>query len=330
MSNKKPPVSPGGNEREETSLHGKEYSLSHDSSITATGQPPEGRSAAGAPAHLGYVRISGQNDNQHTGPVVTIHPHGTIIAEGGRVVSKPAKSGGKRSKIKTFSSQSRTRLRQKLAVSNGPDGWEPIGMTATIPGEPISEEKYRYLWHVFRHKIPAVPVIWRVELQQRKQPHVHLVAWLPKDGQGARWKAELMLAWWHGVKRLGPHEYKTNGKQYSCTSRMAMPGAYEHCVSFDDLEVADDFGWWRYLASHTGKSKQAQMGWVGRNWGVLNEDILSSSKGVPYNLTIKQWFRMRRYLRRLTTFQGAGSGRRSIWYVKPDTIKAMIALVTAL
>lgn len=276
-------------------------------------------------AHLGIVRISVTNPHPSTPCKVRICPHGSIIAEGGHVRTKPSQSGATRGVIKGWSRQSRARLRRLLAEADGPEGWEPLGMTGTIPGNVVSESDFRRLWQSFRRHFPEIPAVWRVELQKRKQPHVHIVTWIPSDTKGYK-KISLLEGWFKAVRRLGKVEWKGKDGTVFQSSRMALPGAVEHAVCLDTLEPGDDFGWWRYIASHAGKSKQDQLGWKGRNWGTLNDHLLRRHGGEKYDLTEKQWYKMRRWLRRLTGYHGAGAGTKSVWYVRPDTQREMVKL----
>lgn len=276
-------------------------------------------------AHLGIVRISVTGDDCKTSSKVRICPHGTIVSEGGTVRTKPPQSGANRGVITEWSKQSRARLRKLLAESDGPKGWVPMGMTGTIPGDIISEADFRRLWQTFRRVCPPVPVVWRVELQTRKQPHVHVVTWLPPDTQDDI-KSAFLRAWSTSVRRLGLVNWTGKDGTVFSGSRMAMPGADVHAVSLDTLEEKDDFGWWRYLASHQGKSKQDQLGWTGRNWGILHPEQLEKNSGDVYGLTRHQWFWLRRRLRKLTSYRGAGAGTKSVWYVRPDTMRTLVHL----
>ena len=275
------------------------------------------------PLGIGAISVT-RTDNPERCKV-RICPHGTIISEGGHLRSKPPQSGANRGVIHEWSKKSRARLRRLLAEADGPEGWEPLGMTGTIPGNVISEAEFRRLWQTFRRECPAVPVIWRVELQKRKQPHVHMVVWVPPAEKGQS-EIRLMQAWERAVRRLGKVEWTGKDGTVFQSSRMAMPGADRHAVQFDELQPGDDFGWWRYLASHQGKSKQDQLGWKGRNWGVLNGDKLRRESGERYGLSRSQWLKMRRWLRRLTRYRGAGAGCKSVWYVRPDTMRTLVEL----
>lgn len=286
--------------------------------------PPAGPTA-GKGAPLGIVRISVTNPPDRESVSVRVCPHGTVVAEGGHVRTKPAQSGGIRGVVTKWSKESRARLRKTLAEMDGEPGTEPIGFNGTIPGPIISESDWRKVWQTFRRYCPPIGVVWRVELQKRKQPHFHIVCWVRSVSRGAD-KAALMEAWGRAVRRLGEVEWTRKGDPETVytSSRMGMDGADRHAVKFVELEKGDDFGWWRYLASHTGKSKQDQLGWRGRAWGILNPDKLRRIAGDRHGLTRRQWFKMRRWLRRLTRYRGAGAGCRSVWYVRPDTMKTLV------
>lgn len=327
MNNKKPGVSPPGIVVVLASTIGIDYQGGgHTSSPPPfPGSPGGAGPSVVAPLGIGRISVTGAGDPVATS--VRICAHGTIIHEGGRVVSKPAKSGGKRGKVVTWSKQSRARLRRILAMSKGPDGSTPIGFTGTIPGDLISESEYRQkVWKTFRRFCPPILVIWRVELQERKQPHAHMVCWV----RDALDTIKLWSAWTKAVQALGPVKWE-HPDYGECTGfRTAMPGADRYMIAMTEQGLGDEFGWWRYLASHTGKGKQEQLGWVGRNWGVINPSLRGDDNGEKFGITRRQWFSMRRWLRRLTGYRGAGCGNSSVWYVNPSTIQAMVGLARSL
>jgi hypothetical protein len=105
---------------------------------------------------------------------------------------------------------------------------------------------------------------------------------------------------------------------------MSLHGAYEHASSITQVLEGDDFGWWKYLAAHTGKKKQHQQGWIGRSWGVINPEHLTETVHDHYGLTEKQWWAFRRLMRRLLRYRGAGGGRRTVYYARPVTVREMV------
>jgi hypothetical protein len=169
----------------------------------------------------------------------------------------------------------------------------------------MTPHEWGNLWQLFRKRMQGKPfaAIWRVELQQRGQPHLHLVCWSTLA------TGHLILAWWQA---LG--------------ARMHVQGAYDHSACVDENIGGDDSAWWRYLASHTGKRKQAQSGWQGRQWGVFQPQHLKKGLCSTHGISLKQWHWVKRRLRTLTGYRGAGNGRKTVWYIRPDTITALIAM----
>ena len=89
-----------------------------------------------------------------------------------------------RGDIKGFSNSSRRRLRKFLALSRHVDGPSiKLGICLTIPGEVLPVEQVRKLWHnwvvFWKRNYPRLPLLWRIELQTRKQAHWHCVVWCP-------------------------------------------------------------------------------------------------------------------------------------------------------
>ena len=66
-------------------------------------------------------------------------------------------------------------------------------------------------------------------------------------------------------------------------------------------------GWAVYLALHNGKSKEAQLGWVGKQWGVWNREAFSRIEASPVSreLPIAQEVALRRFLGRLMRSKGS-------------------------
>ena len=66
-------------------------------------------------------------------------------------------------------------------------------------------------------------------------------------------------------------EYGRSGFGWaSVTHRKMWPGADRRAVEIHGRGAKNYISWWRYLASHTAKSKKEQLGWQGRQWGVVN------------------------------------------------------------
>lgn len=279
-----------------------------------------------------------------------IYPNGTISDRGHLELIKTLtfpkrprrkkKGTGKRSAITSFSKQSASRLRRLLAQTKGPEGWGCFGMTLTVPGLPITEEQWRRMWNAFRQKLlrfGKVTLIWRIELQIRGQPHVHCVCW------GKNKTSRLTEYWLDTLDLLGPYEGPAkidfeetithrDGSHSefkpgwaSVSSRRLLPGADKHAVKFDGLDQRDKMGWWRYLAAHTSKSKQAQLGWMGRQWGKVNGSLLDLDEPIRVKLPQRAGDKVYRCLMKLTGSRYASSHGRQTWFCHPDTVLRLCA-----
>jgi len=255
---------------------------------------------------------------------VTFYKNGIETCRAGKVQAA-GHQRVKRGKVAGWSAHSRGRLRRVLLVHQAPPGWGQYNVTLTVPGPPLDAAEWRELVKGFWREIArcGYAAIWRIELQQRGQPHLHALVYTPK-GSGY-----IHAAWWAAVEKLGPvegieREYGGQSVRVSASSRMQLPGAEKHAVS-----VAQDDGrdsWFRYLADHTSKAKQAQMGWVGRQWGIVGrKHILTQAAEAAVDLDPKEWSRFHRCLRRLTrSRKWRGSKGRSVWFSSPVTMKRLV------
>lgn len=193
---------------------------------------------------LGYV-IKGQHD----------HWYG---------VSLPKRSRGD---ISRFSAASARRLRETLALARykgcASSRW---GFCFTIPGRILKPGEVRQLWHdwvvEFNRSFASAAMIWRIELQQRKQAHWHAVLFLPRD-TAAILVIEIGEAWRRLVRsRVGSLSRRTD-------AGFDLYGVNTRC-----LDGASATGIIGYIADHTSKHKREQLGWIGRQWGVVNRSLL--------------------------------------------------------
>lgn len=275
---------------------------------------------------------SARPDRQTT-CTVAIYPHGTITDRGHLEILKwksgAEHKGGRRSAITTFSRQSAARFRQRLAQIIGPKGWLCFGMTLTVPGPNITPEEWDRLWCAYCQRLRRmgyVALIWRIELQTRGQPHVHCICW-SKDGPD-----KIRTAWFEALGLLGPYEgpaVTVKGLAKAATGengetapqelmrvshRAFWPGACEHAVRVDSIGSEDNMGWWRYLASHASKSKQAQLGWKGRQWGIVNERHLDRAIPILIELTQKAEAKFIRYMPKLNRCRFASPHGKQTWF----------------
>lgn len=201
-----------------------------------------------------------------------------------------------------FSAASRKRLRMTLAAARHVNGGMPFGVTLTIPGRVLTPDETRKLWHGFvaNHLKAAFGdclVIWRVELQsKRKQAHWHCVVWVDcKDSA-------------HGLARcldIAEHWRRLVTKKCGPFSERTAMGFETHGVDVKSLSGASATGIIGYLCDHTSKHKQAQLGWRGRQWGVVNKDKMAATTEVfgevtdrVHTLAARQYRRLQERLRK--------------------------------
>lgn len=222
-----------------------------------------------------------------------------------------------------YSSASFRRLRQ-YCITHDCNG-ECWGITLTIPGldlVPVSFVKQAVhtlcVWANDNH----IPLIWRCELQQRGQPHLHIVAYCSAA------KCIYMFAEWQKLVSGFDNVYSVemidkNKKDLVCINRMFVNGSNH---AFDLQKLTGDFRSWRYLVAHTSKGKQAQMGWQGRQWGVINRAAMTVCDGFNYELEDCEIYAVRRWVRRLSRRRINHFGKHFL-LLNPNTLMRMIEFV---
>lgn len=313
---------------------------------SAAGLPPprgcaqRGPSGGGTARDSGHLGISGHKRTEPHGVThsVTLYPRGVRTC-----VSVPVKSGTKwngktRQGIKSFSAKSRARLRTVLLTKDGPSNWAMSALTLTVPGHeimPVAEfQKLFHSWSVAVHRL-GVLVVWRVELQQRGMPHVHAVCW----GEVPEVNAEAGKLWFDLLANYETHDENGCG----VCLRSDVRGAWKHAVKVDHggmVESPDTMGgwsftgigqgWWRYLCDHTSKKKQAQLGWTGRHWGIINRKLIRENLASRHDLTDRQYALFLRHLRRLTrSLKWRGTRGASTWFTSPESAARLLSWAVA-
>lgn len=114
--------------------------------------------------------------------------------------------GGKRGRIETFSSASRRRLMTLMAsIDRTAFKRKPLFITLTYPGAwPDDSRVYkadlaRFLKR-FARAYPGIPIIWRLEYQERGAPHFHLMAFV-KHFVPWQWVANV---WYWATQKRDP------------------------------------------------------------------------------------------------------------------------------
>lgn len=243
---------------------------------------------------------------------------GSPCSDKGERVRK--KGGGKRRRLTgKFSAASFRRLREFCVTHDCPG--ECWGITLTIPGQILN-----WMWvKDYNHQLCVwcnyhdVPMIWRCEMQQRGQPHLHLVVYCSAE------KCLLLMLEWQRLlmrsgKCLSVEVVDKNVKDFVWVNRMFVHGAH-HAFYLDKLQ--GDFRSWRYLVAHQSKGKQAQQGWVGRQWGVINRYAMIEDVGLNFDFDDRTMFALRRWVKRLSRRRINNFGRHFL-LVNPNTLRRMI------
>lgn len=211
-----------------------------------------------------------------------VYPNGIKARKDYRGMWMPTKGGGERGRITTFSTASRRRLREALLTRYVPGvpvwgltltmpGWLPEWMSldgvrgrppamcpdGRVDGETAAHmakcfrtafERYR---HAVHYHFPDFADVHRIELQERGAPHLHSVAWV----ESARQRCRISELWCESCKDCGWWPYDWDAHWW-------------HGTKWDPLDDMETM--LKYLMDHTSKHKQAQLGFVGRQWGYIN------------------------------------------------------------
>lgn len=262
-----------------------------------------------------------------------------------------------RGKIVGFSKHSAQRLRRALCVTRpAVEGdFSLLGITLTIPGDVELVDGYpskRYLqqvqkaWDRFRFSVrqllPQIGFVWRIELQARRAPHWHILAFLPKNlplpdlpefayFKPSHWSSLVgLICWlkWRDSLRFWPSETASGSRADVNGAFFVSLGGFPGGACVRWQEVAS-FNAFRYISDHTSKHKQAQLGWRGRQWGYLNRRALAVEKGDLSVLTVEEMSRFLREVSRWNRRHYKGHGRRwrifsgesTIWFPPADAAR---------
>jgi len=199
-------------------------------------------SGGGEAAALGYIAIRDTRER------LEIYPKGLRFNGLGHARGKYY--DGKRGRIEDFSLKSRARLREYL-LTHDRAGCSVWGITLTLPGEHDPDTWSRLVKALrYRSTRAGVSYVYRVELQRRKVPHLHVIAWIPSKSA--------ISAFTPGWINSLPND------------RRRLPGVRKHCVEAREMEAGKrGIGWYAYLTGHASKSKGSQLGWKGKQWDVV-------------------------------------------------------------
>jgi hypothetical protein len=227
-----------------------------------------------------------------------------VLKQQSQFIKGKAGGGAKRGKIEGFSAHSASRLREFLTTQHVP-GREPWAVTLTMR-RLVDPETWRRLWKRFRHRANRLDTaaVYRVELQRRRAPHIHVVAWFTtwKHEQDRQLRLEL------SDRQLRQSELWRSG-WLDCITVPQRDGR----IVYDRAEYryasairkVQDNGWAVYQALHSGKGKKEQLGWIGKQWGVIGRHLFVRRKPVELQLSLRQYWTFRRIIRRLLVARGA-------------------------
>lgn len=174
------------------------------------------------------------------------------------------KESSKRGVISGFSKSSVRRLRDLLVFGElASTERSRFGYTITVPWSDLSGEvleDYRASFNrfgvSFTRALPNSCLVYRHELQRRRAPHWHGILFLSVYDDfdpsliGDLWRRAI-----RPVKR---------GGNKAAFLKFGVKG----------ISIDGGFASFRYLCDHQSKHKQAQLGYLGKQWGVLNRKCL--------------------------------------------------------
>ena len=204
----------------------------------------------------------------------------------------------KRGKITGFSSASRLRLRRVLLTSKlCGDSAGLFGITLTLPWRDYDvnsvNEEYKKVWNRFqtyyKRKFIYSPLVYRHELQVRGVPHCHAVLYLSaRDNVPVDDLSAIFVALW-GAAFL----WDFRGGSAAGFARRG--------VVVERLE--NNIAMYRYISDHTSKRKISQLGYKGKQWGILGGKNLDEIKPIEVEFDDeKQKIRFYRELSKICRF----------------------------
>lgn len=196
----------------------------------------------------------------------------------------------KRGKILEFSSHSALRLREALAFSELKSASITFGVCLTLPWQMSAFKDfdldlctlYRECFHrftiSFRRKFPNSAAIFRHELQARKIPHAHLVVYFSSF--------DLRIVEVLRSKRTLENDLKLILSSLWLKALQnqfyggSVAGFLKYGVKVEKLDGSPAAI--RYICDHESKHKQAQLGYIGKQWGYIARALIVPSGSVKF------------------------------------------------
>ena len=212
---------------------------------------------------------------------IQVYPSGVKVCRTVKLQIEPPQ-GFKRGNIEEFSAEAARRLRE-WCVTQEVRGRNVWAFTFTVH-RAVGEDEWFEITKRFRTTVSrrGWAATWRVELQRRKVPHIHAAMWLP---DGCTFK-QVRDAWLDATRESKDRD----ARKYAVMGRRI-----------------DSHGWAVYLALHDGKKKGAQLGWVGKQWGIWGRTHFTerAPSEVSRELPVELEVAVRRFLRRLMLAKGS-------------------------
>lgn len=193
------------------------------------------------------------------------------------IVPSRGSTDSKRGKITTFSTDAARRLREWFFLRDVPDS-QKAGVCLTIPFRDFSAEQFKELVHIFttscRQQLPDVALVYRVELQKRQVPHIHAVVFFRSLTSPDSAKTRVSEIWLRSV--------------FGYASRFGLKFSFDGFIKRGfrwDRLVGDSVGYFRYLTDHASKHKRDQLGYQGKQWGVVNRKLFAPPRRADECLT---------------------------------------------
>lgn len=177
-----------------------------------------------------------------------------------------------RGAIHGFSAHSALRLRRLLLGSRLVSSCQMYGVTLTLPWRSISLgsalSAYRAAFNrfsmSFKYKFKNSAMVFRHELQTRQMPHCHIVLYASVDDFNSYDNVHYITSEFGRLWLLAIKNQMYGG---------SLVGFARYSVRVDK-SIGDSMAAYRYLCDHTSKHKLSQLGYQGKQWGVVNRKLL--------------------------------------------------------
>lgn len=261
------------------------------------------------PAPLGLSTAHNCTLTTHRGASYTrmVPPESSISV--GEAGAAGGVGGGRRGRVVEFSPGSRRRLMRLLNSIDRSRVPEPLFFTLTYPGDwPRDPRVWKKHLKAFRERMKRrygkFPAVWRLEYQRRGAPHFHLLVFLDVPRSTLR---EFVSTGWYGVVASGDEKHLKAGTQV--------------------VKVDSWRGIRSYAAKYLGKIEQQALDPdqpAGRYWGYWNKELFPIV-AEQHQLTLDQFFRLRRVLRRFAGIRSTHRVASFNCFVDHETVRRLMS-----